>query len=90
MKHERRNHLKTLGGCLKDLDHLCLYLIKILPRFILVAIYRALYSSKFGEVGGLYHVSQAPDEMNCLAQELEMLVEKSGLSSPAIRKVLSM
>jgi len=22
MKHERRNHLKTLGGCLKDLDHL--------------------------------------------------------------------
>jgi 2-dehydropantoate 2-reductase len=67
-----------------------LYLIKILPRFILVAIYRALYSSKFGEVGGLYHVSQAPDEMNYLAQELEMLVEKSGLSSSAIRKVLSM
>lgn len=67
-----------------------LYLIKILPRFILVAIYRALYSSKFGEVGGLYHVSQAPDEMNYLAQELKMLVEKSGLSSPAIRKMLSM
>jgi len=67
-----------------------LSLIKILPRFILVAGFRALFSSKLGEVGGVYHVSQAPDEMYYLAQELEALVEKSGLSSPAIRKMLSM
>ena len=65
-------------------------LIKILPRFILVAGFRALFSSKLVEVGGVYHVSQAPDEMYYLAQELEVLVEKSGLSSPAIRKVLLM
>jgi len=49
-----------------------------------------LFSSKLGEVGGVYHVSQAPDEMHYLAQELEVLVEKSGLPLPAIRKVLSM
>jgi hypothetical protein len=65
-------------------------LIKILPRCILVAGFRALFSSKLGEVGGVYHVSQAPDEMHYLAQELEVLVEKSGLPLPAIRKVLSM
>ena len=66
-----------------------LYLVKTLPRFVLVAGLRMLFSSKLGEVGGGYHVSQAPDEMNYLAQELEALVEKSGLPAPAIRKVLS-
>ena len=49
-----------------------------------------LFSSKLGEVGGGYHVSQAPDEIDCLAQELGSLVDKSGLPALSIRKVLAM
>lgn len=65
-------------------------LIKILPRFVWVAILRILFSSRFGEVGAAYHISQAPDEMRHLAKELQVLVERSGLPTPAIRKLLSM
>jgi len=65
------------------------YLTKILPRFIVIAFLRILFSSKLGEVGGGWHVSQAPDEINHLAGELEQLVEKSGLPAPSVSKVLS-
>ena len=49
---------------------------------------RALLNSKMGEVGLGYHVSQAPDEMIQLAQDLGVLVDRAGLPVPAIRKVL--
>jgi 2-dehydropantoate 2-reductase len=65
-------------------------IINFLPRFIIIAGIRALLSSKLGEVGLVYHVSQAPDEISYLAQELEVLVEKSGLSVPSIKKILDM
>jgi len=41
-----------------------------------------------GEVGLAYHVSQAPDEILQLADELRILVDRSGLPAPSIRKVL--
>jgi 2-dehydropantoate 2-reductase len=65
-------------------------LVYYIPRFIQVALLRILLNTKFIEVGGVYHVSQAPDEMNFLAGELKDLVEKSGLPVPAVRKVLKM
>ncbi len=65
-------------------------IIYIIPRFIQVALLRILLKTRIVEVGGVYHVSQAPDEMNFLAGELKDLVEKSGLPVPAIRKVLEM
>ena len=63
-------------------------IIKVIPRWILVAAIRAVLPSRFMEVGGMYHLSQAPDEMAQLAKELRALVEKSGLPVLAIRKVL--
>jgi len=84
--HESFNVLQALGYRIVPKSQ---SLVKFLPRFILVVFFRALLSSKLGEVGLAWHVSQAPDEINHLAQELEVLVEKSGLPSPAIRKVLS-
>jgi len=65
-------------------------IIKVIPRWILVAAIRAALPSRFMEVGGMYHLSQAPDEIAQLAKELRALVEKSGLPVPAIRKVLRM
>jgi hypothetical protein len=53
-------------------------------------VLRWVIPSKFMEVGGVWHVSQAPDEMNQLASELEVLVGKSGLPVPALRKLLEM
>ena len=65
-------------------------IIYIIPRFIQVVLLRILLKTRIVEVGGVYHVSQAPDEMRFLAEELKDLVKKSGLPVPAIRKVLEM
>jgi len=54
------------------------------------ALVRILFSTKVGEVGIAYHVSQAPDEMRHLSRELGALVEKSGLAVPALRSVLDL
>lgn len=64
-------------------------LIRIIPGFMQVAGMRALLNSKLGEVGLAYHVSQAPDEMIQLANELRDLANQSGLPVPAIRKILA-
>jgi 2-dehydropantoate 2-reductase len=62
-------------------------LIIIMPDFLQVAGFRWLLNSKFGEVG-LAHVSQAADEIEQLALELQALVDQAGLTVPSIRKVL--
>jgi len=66
-----------------------LAVIGALPRFAHVALFRALVPSKFAEIGGAWHCSQAPDEMNQLAKELKELVERSGLPVPALRQILA-
>ncbi len=63
--------------------------VRIIPRFVLVAAMRILLATKFAEVGGGWHCSQAPDEMHQLGVELMALVEKSGLPAPALRKVFA-
>lgn len=65
-------------------------IIRWIPRWLLVAGFRAALPTHFIESGALYHLSQAPDEMAELARELRELVEKSGLPVPAVRKVLRM
>jgi 2-dehydropantoate 2-reductase len=65
-------------------------LMDLAPRFLMVAMFRILFSTKFGEVGAAYHASQAPDEMRHLSRELSVLVEKSGLPVPALRSVLAL
>jgi len=64
-------------------------MMKIMPRFLLVAAYHGLFASKIGEVGAGWHCSQAPDEMQRLAEDLDALVERSGLPVPAVRTILS-
>ncbi len=63
-------------------------IIRIVPRFLLVAAMRKSLSTKFAEVGAGWHCSQAPDEMRQLAMELQALVDQAGLPVPALRKVL--
>ncbi len=63
---------------------------EFMPSFLQIAGWRAMLKSKLGEVGLAYHVSQAPDEMIQLANELRDLVDQAGLPVPAIRKVLEM
>jgi 2-dehydropantoate 2-reductase len=62
--------------------------IRIIPGFLQIAGMRLLLNSKVGEVGLAYHVSQAPDEMQQLAKELNTLVDQAGLPVPAIRQIL--
>jgi 2-dehydropantoate 2-reductase len=64
-------------------------IIRVTPKFILVAAMRVLLATRFAEVGGAWHCSQAPDEMYQLGIELMTLVEKSGLPAPALRKVFA-
>ena len=61
----------------------------IIPKFILVAAMRRLFATRFAEVGGAWHCSQAPDEMRQLGLELMALVEKSRLPAPALRKLFA-
>jgi 2-dehydropantoate 2-reductase len=63
---------------------------QFIPSFLQIAGWRAMLNSKLGEVGLAYHVSQAPDEMIQLANELRGLVDQAGLPVPAIRKILEM
>ncbi len=62
--------------------------IKIIPRFILVAAFRRFMISNLADAVGFWHYSDAPDEMLQLAKKFNTLIKKSGLSVPAIRKVL--
>jgi 2-dehydropantoate 2-reductase len=62
--------------------------IGIMPVFLQVAGLRTLLNSKLGEVGLAWHVSQAPDEIQQLAIELQALVDEVGFPVPAIRRVL--
>ena len=62
--------------------------IQFIPGFLQIAGMRALLNSKLGEVGLAYHVSQAPDEVQQLANELSTLVDQAGLPAPAIKRIL--
>ena len=64
-------------------------MVRIIPRFVLVAVMRLFFSTKLAEVGAGWHCSQAPDEMRQLGVELMALVDKSGLPAPALRKVFA-
>ena len=59
-----------------------------LPRFVLAGLFRLFLATRFAEIGGAWHCSQAPDEMNQLARELKELVQRSNLPVPALRKIL--
>jgi hypothetical protein len=65
-------------------------LIKVVPRWLQVEALRVMFRSRFFEVGGAFHISQAPDEMAQLATEVRILVAKSGREAPALRTVLGM
>ncbi|MBA4385379.1 MAG: hypothetical protein C0410_11635 [Anaerolinea sp.] len=64
------------------------HIMKNAPQFILTGMFRLLFKSKMGEVGISYHLSQASDEMLHLANEMNALVEKSGLEVSSLRKAL--
>ena len=61
----------------------------VLPRFVVAKIFRALLSSRVGEIGAGWHCSQAPDEMLQLARELKELVGRSDVSAPALSQLLA-
>jgi len=64
-------------------------LLDVLPRFVVTSLFRALLSSRFGEIGVGWHCSQAPDEIFQLARELRDLVGQSRLPAPVLRRLLA-
>ena len=79
--------LKALGHKIVPAGH---QILAVTPVFVLAFLLRLLCNSKFGEVGAAWHVQQAPDEMQALADDLRAAVIRSGVPAPAIRKVLDM
>jgi len=67
-----------------------LNMIRFTPKFILVLAMRILLPTRYMEIGGAWHCTQAPDEMHQLGIELMALVDKSGLPAPALHKLFSM
>jgi len=64
-------------------------LLDVLPRLVVTSFFRALLSSRFGEIGVGWHCSQAPDEIFQLARELKDFVEQSRLPAPVLRQLLA-
>lgn len=64
-------------------------LLDVLPRFVVTTFFRALLSSRFGEIGAGWHCSQAPDEILQLARELRDRVEQSHLPAPVLHQLLA-
>ena len=64
-------------------------LSSIIPALLQVCAMRMLLNSRLGEIGLAWHVSQAPDEVLQLCGELQIIVNQSGIPSPAIQKILT-
>ena len=64
-------------------------LVELLPRIVVMRFFRALLSSRYGEIGAGWHCSQAPDEMHQLARELRDLMEQSRLPAPVLHQLLA-
>jgi 2-dehydropantoate 2-reductase len=64
-------------------------ILKKTPKFILQAGMSLLLRTRYAEVGAAWHCQQAPDEMRQLGIELMILVEKSGLTTPALKQIFS-
>jgi 2-dehydropantoate 2-reductase len=62
-------------------------LVRLVPKFLLVAGMQRLFSTRAAEVGAAWHCIQAPDEMDQLGSELMVLVDRSGLTAPALHWV---
>ena len=61
-------------------------ILAVTPVFVLAFLLRLLCNSKFGEVGAAWHMQQAPDEMQALADDLRAAVIRSGVPAPAHQK----
>jgi 2-dehydropantoate 2-reductase len=64
-------------------------IFRVIPKPILVAVMRIFLATRYAEVGAAWHCTQAPDEMQQLGIELMALVQKSGLSAPALHRLFS-
>jgi 2-dehydropantoate 2-reductase len=84
--------IRETHAVLKALGHkivpASLKIVDIMPVSMLAFGLRLLFRSKFGEVGGIWHAQQAPDELQALADDLRAAVLGSSVPAPAIRKIL--
>jgi hypothetical protein len=62
----------------------------ILPKWIFALAFQKMLPTRYMEVGALYHISQAPDEIQQLVTELTVMVEKTKMPVPALRSVLEL
>lgn len=82
---ESRALLRSLGHKIVPAS---LSLFDALPRSFSELLIRRMLNSKLGEYGISYHVQQAPDEMQALADDLRQLVRASPLPLPALRQMV--
>jgi 2-dehydropantoate 2-reductase len=61
----------------------------VTPVPVLAFLLRLLVSSKLFRYGGVWHIQQAPDELDALVNDLRAAVIRSRLPVPALRKVLA-
>lgn len=64
--------------------------VRWIPKSLLRLLIRAGLPTRLFEMGALWHISQAPDEMLELARELGVLVERAALPVPALRALLQL
>ncbi len=55
-----------------------------MPDLLLVPLFQKILGSKLMDIGGARHLRNALDEMEALAQELQELIDESGVRTPAL------
>jgi 2-dehydropantoate 2-reductase len=60
-----------------------------LPEALSAKVFAGMLNSRFAEIAYAQHAAAAPDEMRCLADELQTLIDRTSLATPNIGKLRS-
>ena len=58
-----------------------------LPDFIIVPLLQRVLGSKLFDIGGARHANNAREEMQQLSDELDLLIQKSGVATPTLNEL---
>ncbi len=90
-RHSVKLYVQGMRECFKALQVLGfpvepskLGMLMWMPDFLLVPLFRKILGSKIMDIGGARHLRNALDEMEELARELDVLIDESGVKTPAL------
>lgn len=78
--------LKTLGF---PVEPKRMRLLKVLPNFMLIGLFKMVFRMKIMDIGGARHARNAREEMIQLSEEFLSLADRAGVDVPTLRELHS-